>query len=548
MAALVPMDDRAPHRNQRHVECQSQSQEFVFGDCVRITGSIRPAGNYGPTVFQVDVPNKDSQPNTIIMGHKSSAASYPGTCTNDFPTYARIQQGAGVGEEVGPQSGSTILARGQKGYLVMGDPAFINASGHLMARVRRKDATPIGGILFQMTTDRSREILSGLPYGRATTTILDIWGDVPHSIGESVLVYFGGRLWLGAVTGCQGIAIWNEKQQSYIVHDCQSLAAWIRFQILQDRPPTTPNATVSCNILSIVNGNSSSFGGGIDNATYPPFDYLNAHGGVKVTYDGLEFPRALQNAVGKALLDIDYGTVVGVPSMRYHVVESDQFSPLARVVHGKFCPGASAPVSSSYPMMFFPHGQEPAPFQSALNPMSLASKGGAGVVAWDEYQQAWVMVVPKHEEMLLDRGLKEDGCKLGVYQQKFSVMTCEDEASWGCDSQDKQANPPACVELGEFEAVRSVHLEWDDYTCSLSVSIQKNTFCAFGDPDADAPYEDGGGATLTFDQVVVVVGIIEDGTCAYPVYGTITTVTCTSTPDEVVGDAFICVAECPQGS
>jgi hypothetical protein len=234
-------------RNQRWVECKGSS--LSFGDCCLITNSTRSeVGAFSDgirTIFQVATPTKDSQPNTIIIGHMEGEQGY---CTNDSPMYAKCDQQAIPGDEVGPVAGSRTLMKGQRGYLVMGD-----VQGG-MARVRRMDSVPSGRIGFKMTGPRLRLRQSdGTRYGTATAIVEWIVGDVPVSLGDQVTVNFGGIRWAEAVKNCEGEADYFPSYSTpegivtediYVVTECQGLPLRIAFITLEDRNPFSPDQDV----------------------------------------------------------------------------------------------------------------------------------------------------------------------------------------------------------------------------------------------------------------------------------------------------------------
>lgn len=234
-------------RNQRWVECRGSS--LSFGDCCLVTNSVRSeVGIFSDgirTIFEVATPTKDSQPNTIIIGHMAGSQGY---CTNDSPMYAKCDQQAIPGDEVGPVAGSRTLMKGQRGYLVMGD-----VQGG-MARVRRKDYSPSGRIGFKMTGPRLRLRQSdGTRYGTATAIVEWIVGDVPVSLGDQVTVNFGGIRWAEAVKNCEGEADYFPSYSTpegivtediYVVTECQGLPLRIAFEITEDRDPFTPDQDV----------------------------------------------------------------------------------------------------------------------------------------------------------------------------------------------------------------------------------------------------------------------------------------------------------------
>lgn len=118
----VPHDERAPHRQQRWIECKNVGgttlQPYAVAEVVE---STRP--DTGRTVLNVRQATCDGPENTVVLGHMQILAGEYGYCTNDFPAYALYDTSdtPTPGEVWGVASGTQVLAKGIDGYLIVGD-------------------------------------------------------------------------------------------------------------------------------------------------------------------------------------------------------------------------------------------------------------------------------------------------------------------------------------------------------------------------------------------------------------------------------------------
>lgn len=105
----------------------------------------------------------------------------------------------------------------------------------------------------------------GLDY-RAEANVIYWWGRDPLGSGtaDTVTVYDYPGLFKRALTGAQGIAIWDHKQEQYRVVECQTKAGWISATIYGDESGTA-GITVSA---------INDYGGTQQDVQEPDFDTL----------------------------------------------------------------------------------------------------------------------------------------------------------------------------------------------------------------------------------------------------------------------------------
>jgi hypothetical protein len=112
----VPHDERAPHRNQRFVECDNTLDPYSVA-------SVEDADSQEifRTRLLLAVPSEDDQIDGLVV-----VGPHKNICTNDYPTYARYNSGDGnpqPGEEWGVASGGGVLRSGHIGFIILGDPS-----------------------------------------------------------------------------------------------------------------------------------------------------------------------------------------------------------------------------------------------------------------------------------------------------------------------------------------------------------------------------------------------------------------------------------------
>lgn len=87
--------------------------------------------------------------------------------------------------------------------------------------------------------------------GQATATVDTFWGDAPNGVdpGSPVDVFdrqngVGGRdLFEFALDGANGLAVWDENAEEYVIIRCETKAKWIRFSLTQDMATTDGSRT-----------------------------------------------------------------------------------------------------------------------------------------------------------------------------------------------------------------------------------------------------------------------------------------------------------------
>lgn len=314
-------------------------------------------------------------------------------------------------------------------------------------------------IVFTMLTDRTREVVDGLTIGHANVLITGKVGIAPDNVGDFTQVVFADMLWLGAVTGCIGIADYIDGY--WIVKDCHELTAGFWFITLENRSGTGDQdvlVTLTKNIghanadfpredwIQQTSGQTQSPCGFIryyyfdgegwlpdfDNwdldccIPYPPghpefpgfppnpvqgdtFDtdvgFQIADCGtpqdpqtIKVRYKAGTFPHMLAGAIGFALLDVDVENLTSNSTMRYYVIQSDQHVLyFTAVLRLKMC-GGDAEIGTNVLGSFFPFGQAPVGVTTVANPRAHYGEAGDTIVAeWMEGTQQWEVVdVTKH--------------------------------------------------------------------------------------------------------------------------------------------------------
>lgn len=110
---VLPQDTRAPHRNQRWVECTGATTAYAV---MHVADASRE--ETVRTILELESPTEDDQTNGIfVVGPNADI------CTNDYPTYALYDSTntPAAGEEWGVESGSLLLHKNRLGFIILGD-------------------------------------------------------------------------------------------------------------------------------------------------------------------------------------------------------------------------------------------------------------------------------------------------------------------------------------------------------------------------------------------------------------------------------------------
>lgn len=298
--------------------------------------------------------------------------------------------------------------------------------------------SPYALICFKLLDDRSREQnAQGQLFGRARAVVQAVYGDSRLVKDDVFIADFCDRLYLGAVEGCEGLALDfgvrgadpSEQEQDSVpylpVIECQELSAWIEFETYSNRATGAPEQDIACKVIDYF---------GFANAVFPPgiVNQHNQNRELVVRFLAGTLPKMQKGATGFAFFNVQYDDLLTADDMRYQAVISDQLCLLLGMVNEKFCSGQKIRATDQRAMTFWPFGQEPQGAQgrilvTAENPLRLSSLGNDTIAAFDFGVDKFVGVNTEHIDVTLATGkITFKNCKALVWGRTFSQMTCEE--------------------------------------------------------------------------------------------------------------------------
>jgi len=255
-------------------------------------------------------------------------------------------------------------------------------------------------IAFVATEDMNEAVAS-----RMAVTVERFWnGKDP---GSTVNVWDEEGLFYYAMEGAKGVARWDDKQDRYVVIECQTKAGYVLFTTTADR--STPP------VLEEIAATIVDYGGTQQDVQDPAAESF------KVWFRDGQFPYALSGADGVARFDATIG--------KYYVEVCNQRSTFVEVtIDANMCGNEVPSIDGWEATDAWPFSQEPreADLEDVVNPWGLkASDGDSILLRWDESRKKYVVdEVPWYDEAVHAGSVSIDGCGLAFAQKYVSTMRC----------------------------------------------------------------------------------------------------------------------------